>query len=168
MIMKKMVGAILVIAALGTVWIYASPLRTLKAMRDAATARDSTALASYVDFPALRNDVKQDIKAKLAAKVNKGDRFGALGELIGGAIADKMIDGLVSPEGLAVLFATGRLATRRDTGTVPPVDTDDLVIEHGLSEFRVRPKQPGAQPVLIFKRSGLSWKLSGIDLPDAG
>jgi hypothetical protein len=42
-----------------------------------------------------------------------------------------------------------------------------VIVRRGLSEFLVASKQ---QPKggLVFKRHGLSWKLSGVDLPPRG
>jgi hypothetical protein len=44
---------------------------------------------------------------------------------------------------------------------------DPMIVRRGFSEFLVASEQ---QPKsgLVFKRHGLSWKLSGVDLPPIG
>jgi Protein of unknown function (DUF2939) len=161
------------IAAIGLIvgggWFYASPGWTLSAMRDAANAKDFAALSAHVDYPALREDMKSEFAAAMAAQGSKdGGALGGVGAAIGMAIANKMIDGLISPEGIRIMFAAAGAA-----GGKPPASLggkgDDFTIERsGLSEFKVVQKGDGDKPQMVFRRDGLSWKLSGIDLPRGG
>jgi hypothetical protein len=160
-------AAALIIAA-GAAWYFASPDWTLHQMKAAADANDPDALNSYIDYPALREDLEAEITGQMAAEARK-DRFPlrGLGLGIGTAMVGPAIDSLVTP-------ATVRAAliARRDQAQIKaPQATSALrlpdnpvIVRRGFSEFLVASKQ---QPTsgLVFKRHGLSWKLSGVDLP---
>jgi hypothetical protein len=171
--MKKLVIGMVAIAAVGGGWYYGSPLWTLKSMRDAAVAKDAKSLSAYVDFPALRADVKSDLKAQMGA-VKADDSLGGLGAMFTNALSDKMIDGLVTPETLGAMMTMGKgasaLTGSQGADKAGKDKEPDYEIIRGLSEFRVRPKDKSGSeiPAMVFTRSGISWKLSGIDLPPIG
>ncbi len=108
--MKKIIVVIgvLVVAAGG--WYYASPLWTLKAMRDAAVAKDGAALSHYVDYEALRTDLKGDMRRSMINEMGKQPQnpFGAIGMAIAMNLIDPMIEAMVTPEGVEALFAGQR------------------------------------------------------------
>ncbi len=115
--MKKILIAIAVVMIAAGGWYYASPLWTLKAMRDAAVAKDSAALSHYVDYEALRADLKGDMRRSLLAEM--GDQpgggqpqnpLGAIGMAIAMKLIDPMIEAMVTPEGVEALFAGQRSA----------------------------------------------------------
>jgi hypothetical protein len=174
-------------------WYWASPYWTLRGMRDAVQAKDVDALAAYVDFPALRADVKPQISANMLAVMSKEmGSLGPLGKVFGPTMVDKLADGIVdsiiSPTGLRLMFEGNAIADGAKQAPVPldtsdadivvtangpsplfsafPMQTGDAAIERiGLSEFKLRNTKPGHAPaVLIFHRDGLGWKLAGIDL----
>lgn len=148
-------------------WFWGSPYYTLNQMRDAAKAKDSEALASYVDFPALREDMKSELTAQVMAKSKKDESgFGKLGEMFAHAMVDKLIDGMVSPAGLRVMFAGADVADGPNQSPMQ-MSVDDIRVEHtGLSTFRLHSAKPNDEKaVLVFHREGLGWKLSGVDLP---
>ena len=141
-------------------------------MKAAADANDPDALNSYIDYPALREDLKAGIKGQMKAEAKKDKSgFRRLGLAIGTAMTGPVIDDLVTPAGMrAALVAKRDLA---DTKAVPKAASalrlpdDPMIVRRGFSEFLVATKQ---QPKngLVFKRHGLSWKLSGVDLPPIG
>jgi hypothetical protein len=159
-------GALLVLAAIA--WYFASPLYTLDRMRAAAEAGDSAALAAYVDFPALREDVKTDLTARLMQDAQKEQGgLGPLGALLGAAVIGPVVEGLVSPAGLRAAFAA-RKGRGGETSSQPrgPVQVAEkpVIKRRGLSEFLVASEEE-PDSGLVFVRHGLGWRLSGIDLP---
>ena len=161
-------AAALIIAA-GVTWYLASPGWTLHQMKAAADANDPDALNSYVDYPALREDLKAEIMGQMMAEARKDKSgFGGLGLAIGTAMIGPVIDGLVTPAGMrAALMAKRDQAQTKaalQAASALRVPDDPVIVRRGLSEFLVASKQ---QPKsgLVFKRHGLSWKLSGVDLP---
>jgi hypothetical protein len=180
--MKKIVIALgaLLLAAGG--WYYASPLWTLRAMKQAAVSKDSETLSRYVDYEALRTDIKGDMRRSMMSEMGKqpDNPFGAIGMAIAMNLIDPMIEAMVTPEGVEAMFAQQRAADSKGTGVgrsagsgqTPKAKSlaaagpgDDPVIERvGIDEFRVSNK--GEDGGLIFRRHGLGWKLSGVDIPN--
>ena len=103
---NKMILIVAALVALAAGWYFGSPRWTLWQMSRAAEARDSDRLAAYIDFPTLRETTKEQVRAQLAARVQSGGEggFGALGAMIGAAMIDPMVDGLITPETMRVAF----------------------------------------------------------------
>jgi hypothetical protein len=160
--------AALIIAA-GVTWYLASPGWTLHQMKAAADANDPGALNSYIDYPALREDLKAEIMDQMMAEAKKDKSgFGGLGLAIGTAMIGPVIDGLVTPSGMrAALMAKRDHAQTKGApraASALRVPDDPVIVRRGFSEFLVASKQH-PKSGLVFKRHGLSWKLSGVDLP---
>ena len=100
---RWLVAAVALIVALGVTWYFVSPWYTLKQMREAAQSNDADALSAYVDFPALREDMKSEIMAQLMVKAQKDKSgMGALGTAMATAMVGPMIDGFVSANGASM------------------------------------------------------------------
>ena len=158
-------AAALIIAAAAT-WYLASPAWTLRQMKAAADANDADALGSYIDYPALRDDLKAEIKAQMAAQDQMG--FTPLSYAIGSALIDRAVDGLVTPSGLRAALVAGddlsRFPVKANAVSALHLPDDPEIERRGFSEFLVASKQQPNRG-LVFKRHGLSWKLSGVELP---
>ncbi|HEX8214868.1 MAG TPA: DUF2939 domain-containing protein [Allosphingosinicella sp.] len=171
---KRIAIAAAALVALAAGWYFGSPRWTLWQMSRAAEARDSEKLAAYIDFPTLRETTREQMKAQLAAKARQGggadDGFGALGAMMGLAMIDPMIDGLLTPETMRMAFekvpdvgdsgaeAGGSGADKRGSGAGAGgsgagasaaggnkgplgIDPDDMKLVHkGPNEFRLRKK----------------------------
>jgi hypothetical protein len=138
-------------------------------MKAAADANDADALNPYIDYPALREDLKAEIVGRMMADAKKDKSgFGGLGLAIGSAMIGPVIDGMVTPGGMRAAFMAKRdqaLATAApQAGSARRVPVDPMIVRRGFSEFLVASKQQ-PRSGLVFKRHGLSWKLSGVDLP---
>jgi hypothetical protein len=137
-------------------------------MKAAADANDPDALNSYIDYPALREDLKAEVMGQMLAEARKHRLdFGRLGLAIGTAVTGPVIDRLVTPSGMRAALIAKR--DQAQTKAAPKaasalrVPDDPMIVRRGFSEFLVASKQ---QPKsgLVFKRHGLSWQLSGVDL----
>jgi hypothetical protein len=141
-------------------------------MKAAADANDADVLNSYIDYPALRESLKAEVNADMAAEAKKDKSgFGELGLVVGTAMIAPVIDRLVTPAGMrAALVAKRDQAVTEGRPKVASelrVPDHPVIVRRGLSEFLVATKQrPGSG--LVFNRHGLSWKLSGVDLPPNG
>ncbi len=138
-------------------------------MKAAAESNDADELNAYIDYPALRADFKAELTARMMAEAQKDNSgFGALGVAFGSAIIGPMIDRLVSPAGMrAALVAKRNQQTSGNAAGAAAalqVPAQPLIVRRNFSEFLVTTKgAPNAG--LIFKRRGLSWQLSGVQLP---
>lgn len=150
-------------------WNFYSPYYTLNQMRSAAEADDADKLASYVDFPALRADMRAQIRGKLASEPITAKAGGSASP--DSAIASKMLDGMVddivTPRGLRAVFVANKLLVARQGITAIDGARPDLkVTRSSFNSFDVHAPNDDAGR-LIFKRDGLGWKLSAMRMPAA-
>jgi len=157
----KRVGILLIILAVGLTagWEFASPWLTLKAMRDAARARDSERLAAYIDFPKLRASVRDELVERIAARA-PAPGLAALTKKIGRKVVRPIVDVIVSPAALRVALLTAPPSKRGASARKCGINRD------GLRHFRLRcAKLPHGEGDLMFERRGLGWVLVGAELP---
>jgi hypothetical protein len=165
--MKKLVGVLVLVAIAVGAWWYVSPLWTLHEMREAAQNGDAQKLSEYVDYPALREDIKEELRRSMMSEMEKqqNNGFAMLGSAFALALIDPLIDAMVTPEVVEEMFDQAkrtRLPEKRPK--LPQASSDPIIDRAGFDQFAVRDKDP-TKGSLIFKRSGLSWKLSGFDMP---
>lgn len=173
-------GALL-LAILG--WYEVSPLYTLGQMRDAARAGNAARLSNYVDYQALKIDMKGELRREILLEADRrgadSDPLTRLGADLAVALVRPGVDLLVTPEAVQAMFDANSAAATTGRGPGAPaanartpavgvmpvaIPENDAVIErNGLSEFKVKVK--GKDGAAVFRRYGLSWKLAGVDMP---
>ena len=101
---RAVIIAIVVVAVLasGIAWEVASPWWTLKDMRDAAKAGNGDRLASYVDFPRVRADLREQLIDAANEKIPARAFEAILGKHRVDRIIDPVINAIVSPKSLQV------------------------------------------------------------------
>ncbi|PRX31587.1 Protein of unknown function (DUF2939) [Paraburkholderia sp. BL18I3N2] len=110
---------IAVIAALG--FAYASPYIALNNLKRAADARDAQTVNQYVDFPALRESLKEQVAGLLTRRLgahSNGNPLAAIGAMIGVALIGPLVDAYATPDGVAALL--NGMPPRGDPGERPP------------------------------------------------
>ena len=156
---------LLIATACFTGWYVWSPGWAVKRLVDAAKSNDNAALAAGVDVPALKADMKADFSALFAAKALEDRSPGAqMSIAIARSMLPRIVEQLGSPDGLKATFAA-----LDDSETLPGSKAigKPQIERQGLSRFRLsRDISKGSG--LVFERRGLSWKLTGIDLPPGG
>ena len=159
------VAAALIVIASSALWYFESPAWTLKGMKDAAQSNDPDSLNAYIDYLALRESLKAETMARLMAEAQKSKSgLGALGMAFGSAVSGPMIDRLVSPAGMRVALVASRQESIGPAASALHVPKEPVIVRRGFSEFLVTAKdEPNSG--LVFKRHGLSWMLSGVELP---
>ena len=112
---KAIAAAVLVaLLALGA-WWYWSPYVAMRSMLEAAQQRDAERFNRYVDYPRVRENLKDQFGTRVgeAMGARRGDdagrAMGALGSLLATALADRFIDALVRPEVVMRAMAEARL-----------------------------------------------------------
>jgi hypothetical protein len=178
MVSRKIItigGGVVAILACGG-WYFGSPYYTLKSIRDAVEAKDGAAVASYVNFPELRKDLKKDLSNLFAEEAKKEPGMASIAGAFGSAIVDKIIDEVVTPDGVTKVFAQqiGKAGAKTDADKATETnksDEDFEIVRNGFSEFIIKNKPKDGkteQGGLVFGRDGLGWKLVGVDLPKGG
>jgi hypothetical protein len=167
--MKKLTLLVLFAVAAAGAWYWYSPPATVERLRAAARENDVEELNRVVDFETLRENLKVDVKARIAEAVRSEDTnpLLAFGLAAGGLMVDGVVDVLVSPSGLAAL-ARGqanlspaeRTAESREE---PPTWIDREDFNRFTVRFTEDPSVDHA-PVLVFHRHGIHWKLTRVRL----
>ncbi|CAG4903485.1 DUF2939 domain-containing protein [Paraburkholderia saeva] len=107
------------VAALG--YGYASAYVALDRLKRAADARDAETVNEYVDFPALRESLKQQVTGLLARRLDaqhNGNPLAAIGAMIGVALIGPLVDAYATPDGVAALL--NGMPPRGEPGERPP------------------------------------------------
>ncbi|SEQ51748.1 Protein of unknown function [Ectothiorhodospira magna] len=158
--------------ALAGGYFYA-PYYTVSQMQAAVEANDPDRLARYVDFPALREDVRQSLNQMLArelAEFRRDNPFGNLGVAVAGALLKPLVDAVVSPTGVATIME-GHVPEPdgRTMGFTAQGETQVRMGYSGLHRFVVTlesDRDPLQQMDLILVRQGaFSWKLAALRFP---
>ena len=182
------VGAGLVLALLVAGYL-ASPVFALHGLTAAAKAGDRDQLERRVDFPAVRESLKAQMKAAMARKIAadaelRDNPFAAFGQMLLVGVVDKAVDAFATPDAIATMVATNEapetVSTEPQAKRAPPppekvkAKSDNTKVDYAyqdLNHFRATyvDKRDGERFGLLLERRGVfAWKLVRIDLPDFG
>ncbi|GHU42272.1 membrane protein [Betaproteobacteria bacterium] len=178
--MKKF---LFLIAALLAAWFYATPYFTLRSIHSAIEAQDVRALSQYVDFPALKESIKANLRVKMTEAIAQTHNNNPYGNVLGAAasqlalqMVDPVLDAALTPESIAALlqgknsnasgsdkrdnplgFIASGKKSERSTGYQ---NFDTFTLTH-------KDKASGEELIsFILKRQGLfSWKVAGVNFP---
>ena len=193
--------ALATVVALASYW-YWSPFLTVRQLQSAAQKRDAEAFNEHVDYPKLRASIKSQYANRLTDKFGKAadadpdDDFAklgaAVGNLIGKAVVNPVVDAMVQPEMIMQAMQYGRwsitLNDNQPGQALPKAEgnpdiptslkrSDDkpkwVYDRTGLNQviaFATDPKRPDGineeKFGLVLQRSGFAnWKLTEIRLP---
>ncbi|WP_404786535.1 DUF2939 domain-containing protein [Altericista sp. CCNU0014] len=155
--------------------LYASPYLTLYQMYQAVERRDAQSISSSVDFPALRESIKDNLQSEILKETAKQDNplLNLLGAALGSAILNPAIDTMVTPQGVMALLEGQRLQLGEGGGGAQTLSEKaaEVDVRSGYESFdrfvvSVKPKGEDVPPVeLILSRQGLGWKVTGVRLP---
>lgn len=175
--MKKWLIALAIVLALLLGYGIAGPWLAIRGIHSAIEARDPNKLERYVDFPALRANMRAKLARRLltSATNSRGQVLGGdLGRGLIGDVTDHAVDAMVSPMGIALLLE-GRALAHRATGRGPGIGEKDDAADpllHAKTRFESPSRftatvdsAEGRQVVFVFERHWLGWKLSDIRLP---
>ena len=137
-----MMIAVFVVALLG--YSYASPYIALNRIKRAADARDAATLNQYVDYPALRASLKEQVGDMLQKRIDAQHSSNPLllfGAAIGTALISPLVDAYATPDGVAALLHG--MPPRGEPGERPPAAHAG---EPGQAAAPAAPGQPPAPP----------------------
>ena len=184
---------VIVIAALG--FIYASPYIAMNNLKRAADARDVQTVNSYVDFPALRGSLKQQVADMLTRRLeaDAGNKLATIGAVIGVTLIGPLVDAYATPDGVAALLnGMPPRGTPGEQPAAPPAASTEgqaavsaannanqpnaaaparqsTAGYRSLNEFVItfQRGEGNANYSAIFRREGLiTWKLAAINLSE--
>lgn len=162
----------------------ASPYIAAHKIKQAAEQKDAEALAEYVDFPSVRQSLKEQIKAAAMKEYSKDKElmenpFAALGIGLLNVAVDQMIDAAVTPAGVAQLSTAGIPKIDLQSGKVSnttaatkdgSIIQDSSMSYESLDKFSIKIKdKAGVEGKLVLRREGLfSWKLKDVLIQQDG
>jgi hypothetical protein len=155
-------------AAAAIAYLIASPYIALHQMKHAVQTRDGEALAEFIDFPSVRESIKEQFRAMVVQKATDeataGNGFAALGAALAGSMVDGMIDGAVTSANLTKLMdgaeRKGVIGAPLDNATARYASWNKFIVT-------VKPGTP-EEGRFILRRSGLAeWNLTEVRLPKA-
>ena len=173
---KKLIGALIAIVVIICGYLYATPYLALNNIKKAAQAGDSDTVSKYIDYPSVRQSFKDQLNAKMAKEVMKQDNdgFAALGAMLASTMVDKMIDGIVTPEGMTLMLKGKDLRDAeqdsQDTQTAETQEQPKPEYEAGytsMNDFEVviKDQDQSKEVKVLMVRDGLSWKVNKIVVP---
>lgn len=175
--MKTLIKPLLLLGLLALAgWMFYSPYHVVDRLREAAQTEDTETVARYTDFPALRADVRQTLKASMEQELSTaaGDHpFAAMGLALADALLQPLVDAMISPEVLTRIWQgylpktpaqdKDELAMRRRENT--RVDLGYEAYDRFVVTIADR-NAPEERVQLVFtRRNLLFWKLTGLRLP---
>lgn len=187
--MKKWIIAIAVLLVLLLGYVAAGPYLAIRGIHRSLQSRELGNLERYVDFPALRANIRAQVEDRLARAAGEraeGMLGGSLAAQVMGQLSATAVDAMVSPTGIAVLLE-GRALARRIGGEplpgvpqpgAPATDGDapgnrsDPLADaetayESPSRFTATTRGAEGRPVVfVFERKGITWRLTDIRLPN--
>lgn len=155
------------LAAVGYIWI--GPTLTLNGIIKSANEQDTERLRELVDFPALRENLKGQIDAQVSQHLTeelKDNPFAAVFSGMANLMTDKVVDSLITPDGLLNLSRFDTDKERKRTGVIDLLGRTECTF-HSISRATITKNDPADEDLrLVFARNGLSWKLVNIRVPD--
>lgn len=162
------VGAVL--AGLLVIYIAAAPYITVYRMKSVAEKHDGEALSEFIDFPSVRQSLKDQFNMRLAKETVSDDDlrdnpFAALGSALAGTLVEKMVDAYVTPAGIRQLMAGEDLRTDgRVSGNTRSEPFSGISMAYqSVDKFVVTVKDDdGEDTKFVLRRRGIGWKLTEI------
>jgi len=184
-----LVALIVLMIVVTSGFLYASPYIALDRLKRAADARDAQTVDQYVDFPLLRDSLKDQVGQLLTRKIDtqkSGNPFALIGAMIGAALIGPLVDSYATPDGVAAILngippkgnpgekppvppvaATAPAPEAPQPASVPPAPPETTAGYESVNTFVVHYQHGAgdARYAAVLHRYGLfSWKLVAIDL----
>jgi|GEM_PF-1029658 len=169
--MIRFFSVLIIIAGLG--WVVGSPYYVAYNMKLAADSQNSDKLASYVDFPQLQANAKQQLDSTIAAQSQgQNPMIAVLGQGLGSLLSDKIIESTITPAGLSELLrGANKVTVKTQSGdqqpTAPqsqPTPNNDVSFGYkAWDKFTIDiENQTSRLTQLILTRQGVTWKLTDV------
>jgi hypothetical protein len=157
-------------------YVVAAPYITVYQMKVAAEKQDGESLSEHIEFPTLRQDLKDQLNVMFASKLAndkemKNNPFAGLATLLVGTFVDKAVDSYVSPAGVTKLMMGEKIEVKPDSNDASNLSKEEPFKDahmgyESLHKFVISTEmQPGKKVKFVLRRRGIDWKLTEIKLP---
>lgn len=163
-----------VIGGLFAIYVAAAPYITVHQMKSAAESHDGEALSEHIEFPSVRQSLKDQMNAmfikEMAKDEMKDNPFAALGAAFAGVMVDKMVEAYVTPAGITQLMAGEKPKPAQGEesggGSGRKPLSDASMSYESIDKFVVKVKGgTGEEGKFVLRRRGIGWKLTEIIIP---
>ena len=173
--MKKFLPWLVGLLVIFAIYLYASPYLVLNNIKNAAEQGDADKLSGYIDFPSVKQSMKDQVKTVMVKELTSSkeqDGFEALGTMLGAAMIDPLIDGLVTPDGVALMLQGQKLDFDLNNDTPedkPKGKNEDIDYKAGYLSFNrfkvqiIDADNSDESIDVIMHRDWLSWKVTRIN-----
>lgn len=159
---RKWPWILLLTLVVGGAWLWVTPRRAWDRFMRALVLADTNTLNDVVDFPALRTNLKHDLRTAIAERAD-GGQLGVPAAL-SGMLIDPIVDVAVSPAGLTQIVTS--FGTRQPATDAVGEARDRTVVSYRYRspsrvDVRVRSSDDAdtASGIFTFERSLVSWRL---------
>lgn len=165
------VGAVVGVLCAGLLYAIVSPYVVVNTMQQAMTANDADTLAEYIDFPQVRQNMKDQLNAAMLQNMTESESdnpFAAFGLVLGGAFVEQIVDAVVTPAGLMRLMHDGEIDPQATPDTSADAETIVQMAYQSWDRFTVDITVPsnGNTITIVLHRNGLwEWLVTEIRLP---
>jgi len=149
-----LITLVVIVVLIALAFAYASPYIALDRLKRAADARDAATVNQYVDFPAFRESLKEQLGALLRRRIgaeSHGNPLAALGAMIGVALIGPLVDAYATPDGVAALL--NGIPPRGEPGERPPAPPDASASSSNGGNPAAAPPAPPAPPAASAENS---------------
>ena len=172
--MKKLLPWLAGLLVIFAIYLYASPYIALYNIKNAAEQKDADKLSGYIDFPSVKQSIKDQVKAAMAEELaasDEQDGFEALGTMLAAAMIDPLVDGLVTPDGVALMLQGQKLdfdSSNDSSEDKAKINNEDIDYKAGYLSFNrfkvqiIDADDSDESLDVIMHRDGLSWKVTRI------
>lgn len=161
---RKIGISAIVLGAIAAAWLAFSPYLALSSMRDALVANDAERLNAYIDYEALRADIKTQFATSLVTELGRGRPADPKAVEQAMRFAGPMVDQFVNPNMVTAMLAGRSARMSGRNGQAPSLDDGNVSVKRvSLTTFTVSPE--GSSGGFRFAMRGMGWKLVGIDVP---
>ena len=176
---KKVLGAIIAIMTIIVLiggYFYASPYLALNSIKGAVKSGDSEKVSAYIDFDSVRQSFKSQMNAYMVKEMGSKDTngFEAFGTMMASAMVDKMVDAIVTPEGMTLMLQGKNVkeSLAGNSGDTKDSESKDHQLDYStrylsMNKFEVtlKRKDNGKELKVIMERDGLSWVIKKFVIP---
>lgn len=178
--MKKALLVLLLLMVVGGGYIAAGPYITVAAIREGIADNDAEKLTENIDFPMLRQNIKDQLNASAKAESERNSENNIFSALMSGfktKLIDNMVESMITPEGIANLMAGKKsLSPQQPTSAPSPPPSQELkdvfkdarFTYDSIDSFSIWiPNTKNGEMRLVLQRRGVTWKLVNMSLPQA-
>lgn len=174
---KKITWSIIGVIVLVLGYLYASPYLVLNGIKNAAQAEDVEKVSAYIDYPSVRQSFKDQMNAYMVKEMasKETDGWEALGTMIASTMVEKMVDAVVTPEGMTLILqgkdfkqslqSHDKLSSEESSSPKNKIEYNTRYLSMNLFEATLQNSENGKQIKVIMERDGLSWKVKKLVLP---